>query len=47
MTTINIGTTKKNITNVEIDKKYDDITYQDIVEIVRRAFPGMKCIITG
>ena len=44
MTTINIGTNKKNITNVEIDKPFKEITYQDIVKIVRETFTDMKGI---
>ena len=44
MTTINIGTNKKNITNVKIDKPFKDISYQDIVNIVRQTYPDMKGI---
>lgn len=41
-TIINIGTNKKNITGVEIDKPFKDIEYQDIVAIVRKTYPDMK-----
>ena len=41
-TIINIGTNKKNITGVEIDKPFKDIVYQDIVAIVRKTYPDMK-----
>jgi hypothetical protein len=34
MTTINIGTNEKNIVGVSINKKFDDITYKDIQNIV-------------
>jgi hypothetical protein len=44
MTTINIGTNKKNITNIKIDKPFKEITYQDIVKIVREMFSDMKGI---
>lgn len=33
---INIGTTKKNIINYEINKRYEDITYSDIKKIVEQ-----------
>lgn len=35
MITINIGTTKKNIVGHKIDKKFEDITIEDIREIVK------------
>ena len=41
-TIINIGTNKKNIIGVEIDKKFNDIQYDDIVDIVREKFGDMK-----
>jgi len=41
-TIINIGTNKKNITGVEIDKPFKDIAYQDIVSIIRKIYPDMK-----
>ena len=44
-TIINIGTNKKNITGVEIDKKFNDIQYDDIVHIVREKLGDMKGVI--
>lgn len=38
MTTINIGTSSGNITNVKIDKPYDEIKFSDIREIVNERF---------
>ena len=43
-TIINIGTNKKNITGVGIDKPFKEIQYQDIVTIVRKTYPDMKGI---
>ena len=43
-TVINIGTNKKNITNVEINKKFKDIEYDDIVDIVHERFGDMRGI---
>jgi hypothetical protein len=44
---INIGTTKGNITNVEINKKFEDITYrEDILPIMREKF-GKDAYIIG
>ena len=34
MTIINIGTNKKNIVGVEINKPFEDITFKDIQNIV-------------
>jgi len=44
-TIINIGTNKKNIIGVEIDKKFNDIQYDDIVHIVREKLGDMKGVI--
>ena len=35
MTVINIGTNKKNIVGVEIDKPFKDITIKDIYQIIK------------
>ena len=47
MTTINIGTSKKNITNVKIDKPFKEITFQDINKIVKETYPDMEVNIFG
>jgi hypothetical protein len=44
MAIINIGTNKNNITNVKIDKPFNEITFQDVVKIVKETFPEMKGI---
>jgi hypothetical protein len=41
-TIINIGTNKKNITGVKIDKKFEDIQLDDIIDIVRERLGDMK-----
>jgi hypothetical protein len=38
MTVINIGTNKKNIVGVEIDKPFDEISYADIKQIVEEKY---------
>ncbi len=43
-TIINIGTNKKNITGIEIDKPFKEIQYQDIVAIVRKIYPDIQGI---
>jgi len=35
---------KKNITNVKIDKLFKEICYQDIVKIAKEIYPDMKGI---
>jgi len=43
MITINIEVKKlKNIKNYKIDKAFEDITYRDVVEIVKETYPNMK-----
>jgi hypothetical protein len=39
---INIGTNKKNIVNHKINKRFDKITYQDIVSIIGRLHPELN-----
>jgi hypothetical protein len=41
---INIGTNKKNIVGVEINKRFNDIKYEDILEIVKKEFGTTKNI---
>lgn len=38
MTKINIGTTKKNLVGVTINKSFDNINYNDIKNIVLKEF---------
>jgi len=44
MTKINIGTSKKNIVGVEIDKPRDEIKHSDIQEIVLEKFLTLQGI---
>jgi hypothetical protein len=39
---VNIGTNKKNIVNYKINKRFDKITYQDIVSIIGRLHPELN-----
>lgn len=36
---INIGTNQGNIVGVEIDKQFNDITFEDIMKIAKQRFP--------
>jgi hypothetical protein len=42
MTTINIGTNKKNIQNIKFNKPFDKITYSDVRDVVKDYFDDMK-----
>ena len=44
MTKINIGTTKKNIVGVEIDKPFNKIEFSDIEKIVMEKYKTLKGI---
>jgi len=47
-TIINIGTNKKNITGVEFNKKFEDITIQDIYDVCLKEFGNKdKLMIIG
>lgn len=47
MTKINIGTSLGNITNYEIDKPYEEITFADVNQIVKKEKGMFNCIIYG
>lgn len=48
MTKINIGTNKKNIVGVEFNKKFEDITIQDIYDVCLKEFGNInKLMIIG
>ena len=44
-TIINIGTNKKNITGIEFDKKFEDITIQDIYDVCMKKFGNRENLI--
>ena len=46
-TRINIGCNKGNIIGVEINKKFNDIKYEDILEIVRKERGTENILIYG
>lgn len=47
MTTINIGTSQGNITNVEFDKPFNEIGYNEVREIARQKYPKGRLSIIG
>ena len=44
---INIGTSKGNMVGIKFNKKYDDITFIDILKRVKRKFGKMGTSIHG
>jgi hypothetical protein len=44
MTIINIGTSKKDIVNVKLDKEYNDICFKDIIDVVKKELGDIRGI---
>jgi len=41
---INIGTTRGNIVGVEVDKDFEEITYDDIIPFIIEQYGSMKVV---